>query len=388
MSARPYSAGSYSRWFLEPPGRGRGEHPDLRGGSAEIAREILGGRGGPGPGTGLDAGTHPGVPATLETAPPPPGPYPGAAGNSPGWAVRGPLAVAEGAGIAATLVPGGPAARLLRVGGRAATQFGVPRLVVERLVVAGLAAGRLLVAQLVVAHALQPRIGRGPRLHPGADVRTTARGRRARRRVHGWRSGPRQAAGRSRPAAPGHRSPGNRPRRTRAGNRDTAGRAHGNPCPDTRGSRGSRPGRRPAGRRRQTRPRGPVVGGIGIARVPVAVVVRRRLRIAGPRAAGTGTGVRAGLRATAEAGLQQVPGLRVDPPEAVRPGEVGPERSVRRPGGNVTRLTASARAVRAGTVQGVIPEGILRGCPSVAILSRRAASHIPGHSPVCRTAGQ
>ena len=59
--------------------------------------------------------------------------------------------------------------------------------------------------------------------------------------------------------------------------------------------------------------------------------------------------------------FKQAAGFRVHPPEAVGPGDVGSERRVLPPSGNLTRLVAPPRPVRARAGQGVIPVGIMRG---------------------------
>jgi hypothetical protein len=113
----------------------------------------------------------------------------------------------------------------------------------------------------------------------------------------------------------------------------------------------------------------PVVGGIGVARIPV--VVYGRCPVAGPASTCSATGVDVviGPAATgidlvvgpaAVAGLQQTPGLRVQFTEAVGPGDVGTERHLAPSARDLVRLAASPRPVRARTAQGVILVGTLR----------------------------
>src|SRR4029077_7155175 len=106
------------------------------------------------------------------------------------------------------------------------------------------------------------------------------------------------------------------------------------------------------------------VGGIGVTRV--AVVVRGRGPVAGAAAAGPVTGVHvvvgaapvAGvglvMGAAPVAGLQDAPGIGVQLPEAVGPGDVGTELRF----APVARLGASPLPVGARSAHGVTPRGI------------------------------
>src|SRR5260370_14601776 len=114
-----------------------------------------------------------------------------------------------------------------------------------------------------------------------------------------------------------------------------------------------------------------LIRGVRVTRVPV--VVRGRLLIRGTRAV---------------SGLQHGPGFGVELPEAVRPGDLRAERRFLPSAGALVRVASWPWSVPDRTARGLIRMGTLRCWPSSAISSRRTAPHIPGHSPVCRTAGQ
>ena len=244
--------------------------------------------------------------------------------------------------------------------GTATTQLLVPRLIVKRpveavvnrrLVSGRFVSGRLVVAQLVVAHALKARVGK-------TRVRTLA-GRT--RSVKSPARGPRV------PGMRGTTEVGNLVARHRGRGRRVAG-------PSESRRTGWRPGSG-SGTERGIGGRGlrAVIGGIRVAGIAVASVVYSRLPI-------DGSGV--------VPGLEHVPGRLVKLTETLRPGNLGTERHLAPSAGANAGVASWPRARLDWTARCLIRVRTLHGWPSAAIWSQRTTPHIPGHSPVCRTAGQ